>query len=159
MNISMIRSAYNVWSRVTGIPWLLRCVMLVSAPLGVLAMLFSILPIWVDEDGFPLPLREVWADGFGLRVFLAGAVMILVALLIYQGHPRNRHMLAALFCGLYVREGVSEYVQSPTSLAPLLSMGVYLAITIWYLYFKRDVKAYFAGNSCGGEPKERKVSR
>lgn len=127
-------------------PTILRWFTFCCGLMGFVVVVVSMLPGWKDENDVSHSVGEFWADGSGPTVFSIGICLMGVAFIIYRGFSWGRHVLAAVVCVLHVLEAFSRnYVVVSLALA---AGGI--ALTIWYLYFKRDVRACFTGNPSGG---------
>lgn len=145
----MKRSAKLIWSHLKAMPEFLRGATIALWIGGALMVSAPFLPGWRDETGRAISRRELWADGTSPLVLASAVAMALVGVLLYRGDAWVRHALmlgiiAAALSGFF-RE---EYRDIPLFLTAAVA-GITIILGTRYLYFKKDVIAYFTRGSSG----------
>lgn len=133
-----------IWARLKSMPTSLGWFTIGLWMMGACAVVTAVLPGWEDVTGRSVTLRELWSEGIGPLVLAHGVGMIVLGSLIYRGRPWVRHLLMLVVVGIglsgFIRQ---EYREVPDGLL-LIVAAIAISLGVRYLYFRREVIAYFS---------------
>lgn len=135
----------QIWRRLRCMPAILKNLTIFLWVGGAFLLVASFTPGWERIEGGDLSLAELWSDGTGISIVLAGLGMLLLGTGIYKGWSWVRHIL---MLGI-VLVATSGFVDPDyRDLHVFILAGITLVIVVVavrYLYFRERVVTYFTG--------------